>query len=87
MKKKQYNPPANFSCTNEAIDWLKENTGIRPNGDCKGFPMVMIFIDNERHEFKSHKAAIKLLECCASGCIFKAFRNAGKGLTLQELGK
>jgi hypothetical protein len=82
MKTKKYNPPSNFSNVMEAIEYLQDTKGIRPDA---GFPMVIIYIDDERLEFKSHKAAIKLLECVSSGTSFKAFRNFGQGLTLQEL--
>ena len=82
MNSKQYNPPATFSCVNEVIDYLKETKGIRNESN---FPMITIYIDDECLGFKSHKAAIKLLECVVSGTSFKAFRNFAKGLTLQAL--
>lgn len=78
----QYTPSPLFASVNEVIDYLQETKGIRP--PC-GFAMVTVYIDGECLGYKSHKTAIKMLECVSSGTSFKAFRNFAKGLTLQDL--
>jgi len=77
---KQYPDKVTFTTTGDLIDFLRTNKGIRPPD---GFSMITLYIDDECLKFKSHKGAIKVLDCVVFHTYFECFRNFGKGFTIK----